>query len=71
MPANIGALDRGLRIAVGLVLLSLVFAGPRTLWGFSGFFHSLPVWHASARGTRAAGVGTCDLSGERTSAGDK
>jgi hypothetical protein len=71
MPANIGALDRGLRIAVGLVLLSLVFVGPRTLWGLLGFFPLITGLARFCPGYRAAGVGTCDLSGGRTSAGDK
>ncbi len=29
-------LDRGLRIVVGIVLLSLVFVGPKTPWGALG-----------------------------------
>lgn len=33
---NVGTVDRGLRIVVGLVLLSLVFVGPQTLWGLIG-----------------------------------
>ncbi|MBK8070160.1 MAG: DUF2892 domain-containing protein [Rhodanobacteraceae bacterium] len=36
MNANVGGIDRGLRIVVGLVLLSLVFVGPKTLWGLAG-----------------------------------
>ena len=36
MRANIGMLDRTLRIVVGLILLSLVFVGPKTLWGLVG-----------------------------------
>ncbi len=36
MPRNEGTLDRALRIIVGLALLSLVFVGPRTLWGLVG-----------------------------------
>ena len=34
---NEGALDRALRIVVGLGLLSLTVVGPRTLWGLIGF----------------------------------
>ncbi len=30
---NESALDRGIRVVLGLVLLSLVFIGPQTLWG--------------------------------------
>jgi hypothetical protein len=33
---NEGSLDRGIRIIVGLVLISLVFVGPRTPWGWIG-----------------------------------
>ena len=33
---NVGGLDRILRIVVGLVLVSLVFVGPKTPWGWIG-----------------------------------
>lgn len=33
MKANVGSLDRGLRISMGLVLLSLVVIGPQSWWG--------------------------------------
>lgn len=33
---NVGILDRGLRIVVGLGLISLVFVGPHTPWGWVG-----------------------------------
>ena len=36
MPTNISPLDRVLRIVVGLILISLVFWGPQTPWGFVG-----------------------------------
>jgi hypothetical protein len=36
MPANVGTIDRILRIVVGLVLIALVFVGPRTAWGWIG-----------------------------------
>ncbi|CUA83255.1 MULTISPECIES: YgaP family membrane protein [Gulbenkiania] len=36
MKRNIGALDRALRIVAGLILLSLVFVGPQTPWGWIG-----------------------------------
>jgi hypothetical protein len=29
-------IERALRVIVGIVLLSLVFVGPRTLWGLIG-----------------------------------
>jgi hypothetical protein len=33
---NIGKIDRILRVIAGLVLLSLIFIGPHTLWGLIG-----------------------------------
>jgi len=36
MPRNEGSLDRLLRVIVGLVLISLVFVGPHTPWGWVG-----------------------------------
>ena len=36
MEKNEGNIDRVLRVIVGLVLLSLVFVGPQTLWGLIG-----------------------------------
>lgn len=36
MSANVGGIDKILRIVVGLILLSLVFVGPRTAWGWIG-----------------------------------
>lgn len=34
--SNLHSIDRILRIVIGLVLISLIFIGPKTLWGFSG-----------------------------------
>jgi len=36
MAINQGTLDRAIRIVAGIVLLSLVFVGPRTLIGLVG-----------------------------------
>jgi uncharacterized membrane protein YccC len=36
MTANVGSLDRTLRILVGLGLIALVFVGPHTPWGWIG-----------------------------------
>lgn len=36
MNKNIGTIDRTLRIIAGLGLLSLVFIGPQTPWGWVG-----------------------------------
>ncbi|HEY9150707.1 MAG: DUF2892 domain-containing protein [Gammaproteobacteria bacterium] len=36
MTQNMGSVDRGIRIVVGLVLIALVFVGPQTMWGWIG-----------------------------------
>lgn len=48
---NVGGIDRTIRVVVGLVLLALVFVGPKTLWGLigviplvTGFFGVCPLY---------------------------
>jgi hypothetical protein len=36
MTRNIGTIDRIIRVVVGLVALSLIFVGPKSLWGLLG-----------------------------------
>jgi hypothetical protein len=36
LPSNEHAVDRALRLVLGLGLLSLAFWGPKTLWGLAG-----------------------------------
>lgn len=36
MTRNIGSVDRLIRIVIGLAALSLVFVGPKSLWGLIG-----------------------------------
>lgn len=36
MKPNIGKIDRAVRIVAGAALLSLVFVGPQTVWGYLG-----------------------------------
>ena len=36
MKANVGGADKVLRIVLGIVLISLVFIGPKTQWGWIG-----------------------------------
>ncbi|MDH5235908.1 MAG: DUF2892 domain-containing protein [Gemmatimonadota bacterium] len=36
MKTNTGSLDRALRALIGLVLVALVFVGPKTPWGWAG-----------------------------------
>ena len=36
MKQNVGGIDRVLRVIVGIGLISLVFVGPQTVWGWIG-----------------------------------
>jgi hypothetical protein len=36
LPSNEHTVDRGLRVVLGMFLLSLTFLGPHTPWGFVG-----------------------------------
>lgn len=36
MPNNVHAIERAVRVIVGLGLLSLIFVGPKSLWGLIG-----------------------------------
>jgi len=62
MKPNVGSLDRAVRIAAGLALLSLAFVGPRTPWGWIGlvplataFAGICPLYGACRVSTRKAG----------------
>jgi hypothetical protein len=36
MKHNVGSIDRAIRVIAGLGLISLVFVGPQTVWGWIG-----------------------------------
>jgi len=36
MKQNVGGIDRTLRVIIGIGLISLVFIGPQTVWGWIG-----------------------------------
>lgn len=50
LPKNVGTIDRGIRVLLGLGLLSMAFTGPQTPWGYLGF---IPLFTAA--------FGTCPL----------
>ena len=41
---NEGVVDRSVRVVVGLILLSLIFVGPQTLWGLIGLVGFYPLY---------------------------
>jgi hypothetical protein len=51
MIQNVGGLDKVIRIIIGLILVALVFIGPKTAWGWlgliplaTGIFNFCPVY---------------------------
>ena len=59
MKKNIGTIDRLLRIAVGLALISLVFVGPKTYWGLAGIVPLLTAFAGYCPAYSLFGVRTC------------
>lgn len=62
LPRNESALDRGIRVVLGLALLSLTVVGPHTLWGlvglvplFTGAVGSCPLYSL-------LGLSTCSVN---------
>lgn len=60
MVENIGSIDRIARIVVGLVLLSLIFIGPRTWWGLIGIVPLATAFMRSCPAYTMLGVNTCE-----------
>ena len=58
---NVGTLDRALRVVVGLVLLALVFVGPKTLWGLIGIVPIATGLIGFCPAYRLLGLSTCKV----------
>ncbi|MGB7934854.1 MAG: DUF2892 domain-containing protein [Gammaproteobacteria bacterium] len=56
---NVGGIDRVLRILVGLVLISLVFIGPKIIWGWVGVVLLLTGIFKFCPAYKLIGVNTC------------
>lgn len=61
MTRNTGKIDRGLRIVLGLVLLSLVFVGPQTPWGLVGLVPLLTGLVGMCPLYSVLGINTCAM----------
>lgn len=59
MKTNTGNIDRILRAIVGLVLLSLVFIGPQTMWGLIGLVPLLTAITGFCPAYTLLGINTC------------
>jgi hypothetical protein len=60
-PRNESSLDRVLRVSLGLVLISLVFVGPKTPWGLLGIVPLLTGMLGSCPVYTVLGVRTCSV----------
>ncbi len=65
MAINVGMIDRLLRVVVGLVLLSLVFVGPKTMWGLIGLIPLVTAVFGFCPAYALFGIRTCQLNRER------
>jgi hypothetical protein len=56
---NVGTTDRLLRIIFGIILISLVFVGPKTAWGWIGLVPLLTGLASRCPVYSLIGVNTC------------
>jgi hypothetical protein len=61
MTRNEGTIDRALRVVAGLVLLSLVFIGPQSPWGWLGIVPLLTGLVGICPAYSLFGIRTCSL----------
>jgi len=61
MTPNEGRWDRGLRILLGLALLSLVAVGPQTAWGWLGLLPLITGLVGYCPLYRVVGLSTCPV----------
>jgi hypothetical protein len=64
MKINEGAMDRIARVLVGVVLLALVFTGPRTPWGWIGLLPLATGLIGFCPAYTLLGVSTCPKKGK-------
>jgi hypothetical protein len=57
--SNVGGIDRVLRILVGLALISLVFIGPKVVWGWVGLVPLLTGIFKFCPAYKLLGLNTC------------
>jgi hypothetical protein len=63
---NEGTVDRVVRIAVGVGLLSIVFFGPKTLWGLIGIIPLATGLLGTCPLYSIFGLSTCPVSPHKT-----
>ncbi len=63
LPHNEGTADRVIRVILGLVLLALVFWGPKTAWGWLGLIPLVTGLVGSCPLYALFGIRTCPMEG--------
>ncbi len=58
---NVGSIDRGARLLLGVGLLSIAFTGPQTPWGYLGFIPLLTGAFGTCPLYSLLGVNTCGV----------
>jgi Protein of unknown function (DUF2892) len=66
LPTNEHPIERALRVLVGLVLLSLVVLGPKTLWGLVGVVPLATGLLGSCPLYTLFGISTCPTKSAKT-----
>lgn len=63
MKSNVGTIDRVIRIILGLGLISLVFIGPQTPWGYIGIVPIITALVGFCPAYTLLGLRTCPVRG--------
>lgn len=61
MNANVGTVDRILRVLAGLVLIAMVYVGPQTPWGWIGVIPLLTALVGFCPAYKLIGLSTCSM----------
>lgn len=56
---NVGNLDRAARIIIGIILIAMVFVGPKVTWGWIGLIPLLTGLIRWCPAYRLVGISTC------------
>lgn len=59
---NVGMVDRAIRVVIGLALISLVFVGPQTQWGWIGVILLVTAVAGFCPAYRLFGMRTCKMA---------
>ncbi len=65
LATNTGTVDRGIRVALGLALLTLTFAGPKTPWGFIGLLPLITGLAGTCPAYSIFGISTCPVPAKK------